>query len=365
MEQKDVNESIKQQNEGDNAQQKVELNPQQNVVQNTPQYAEQDMKQYEYRNFNYGQGQNMNPPNQPMETQTTKILSQSGIALFIIGIAILLLQSIIGTIVAASFPEVEESNWYIWALTAFTMIGVALPLFYLLTKRIPDSPKGEVVRLKVSHFIVIFLICTAAMYITNFFSVFLTFLISLIKGDGFMDLNPLTDIFANSNFVISLLYAAVAAPIIEELIFRKLLLDKLRRYGDVPAILLTGLAFGLFHMNISQFFYASVLGFIFAYVTIRTNTVRYSIVLHILINFIGTAITPLAVSGNMIFSYLILLWVFSAITVGVILFILNFKKINLQKTAQPLQKKSSYLFNTGVVLYTIMCLVMIVISTVA
>ncbi|HEX3077690.1 MAG TPA: CPBP family intramembrane glutamic endopeptidase, partial [Lachnospiraceae bacterium] len=177
--------------------------------------------------------------------------------------------------------------------------------------------------------------------------------------------NPLANLFTRSNIAYSILYAAIAAPIVEELIFRKFLLNKLRRYGDVPAILITAFAFGLFHMNLAQFFYAMALGIIFAYVTIRTNTVRYSILLHIMINAIGTAVAPLAVKTNIIFSSIIVMWVFGVIAAGVVILILNIKKIRLYKAACPLEKKSDYFLNAGTILYTLMCLVMIVIATVS
>jgi membrane protease YdiL (CAAX protease family) len=304
----------------------------------------------------YHNGEN---PLQPEEL-TKSILNRTGFALFLMGVAVLAIQSIVGGAVGIWKPILVESKWYIWALTAFSMIGVGLPVFYLASRRIPDSPKGEVVKLKPLHFIAIFFVCTAAMYITNFFSVFITFFIALLKGKNLLDLNPLTNVFANTNLILAILYASIAAPVVEELIFRKLLLNKLRRYGDIPAILLSAFAFGFFHMNISQFFYATALGIIFAYVTIRTNTLRYSILLHVMINFIGTAITPLATSGSMISSLIIVVWVFSAIIAGVIIFALNIKKVRLYRVWRPLQRKSEYFWNTGTILYVLLCLIMIV-----
>lgn len=186
----------------------------------------------------------------------------------------------------------------------------------------------------------------------------------MAKGEDFMDLNPLIDVFQNSNYILTLIYASVVAPIVEELIFRKLLLDRLRRYGDIPAILMTGIAFGLFHMNLSQMFYAAALGFIFAYVTIRTNTVRYSILLHIMINFIGTVISPLATTKNIMVVLLLTLWIFSSITVGIVLLALNWRRIMLVRGI-PLEKKSGYFFNAGTILFTLVCLSIIVLVAVS
>ncbi len=336
---------------------------------NQPNYGQPNYHQLNYSQPNYVQP-NYNQPygqqfyGQPFyPTQDHKILSQSALGLFIMGLAVILTQIIVTSAAVYIKADIMETGWFTWVLTAFSMIGIALPTFYLFSRKIPDTPKAQVVRIKPLTFLGIFLVCTAAMYITNFFSIFITFLIALLKGQSYMDLNPLTEVFTGSNFVLTMLYAAIAAPIVEEVIFRKLLLNKLRRYGDVPAILMCGFAFGLFHMNLSQFFYAAALGMIFSYITIRTNTIRYSILLHVMINFIGAAATPFATKPSLVVSAIMAAWVFASIAAGTVIFCLNIKKIRLYPGI-PLQKKSKYFFNPGTILYTLMCLIMIVIATV-
>ena len=87
------------------------------------------------------------------------------------------------------------------------------------------------------------------------------------------------------------LVIAVAAPIFEEIVYRKLVIDRLRRYGDLFAVVVSGLIFGLIHGNFSQFFYATLLGFLFALVYLYSGKLRYTIALHIAINFIGSVYT--------------------------------------------------------------------------
>ncbi|MBP1755384.1 MAG: putative rane protein [Firmicutes bacterium] len=305
-------------------------------------------------------GEGMEP-----QAPTTNILSKVAFSLFLMGIAVLLSQQLIGAAIYTFWPQIAETDWYMWALTAISMIGIGLPVFYFLTRRIPEPKHEEVKKLKPIQFIVIFFVCTAVMYITNFFSVFLTFLIALLKGGNFLDLNPLADALIDSNLIFRVLYAALAAPIIEEIIFRKLLLNKLRKYGDIPAILLSAIAFGLFHMNVAQMFYATALGIIFAYVAIRTNSIRYNILLHILVNSMGVVIAPFATKQNVVFSMILVAWVFTCITLGLVLLIVNIKKIRLYRIQKPLEKKSGYLLNLGTILYTIMCLTMVVVQILA
>ena len=87
-----------------------------------------------------------------------------------------------------------------------------------------------------------------------------------------------------------LLVAVIIGPIAEELIFRKFLLDRIAGYGQITAMLMSGLIFGLAHGNFFQFFYAFAIGVIFAWVYLRTGRIRYTMLLHMMINFCGSLI---------------------------------------------------------------------------
>ncbi|MBO6055192.1 MAG: CPBP family intramembrane metalloprotease, partial [Oscillospiraceae bacterium] len=53
-------------------------------------------------------------------------------------------------------------------------------------------------------------------------------------------------------------------------------------------VIISAVMFGLFHGNFSQFFYAFAVGLVFGYVYLRTGKIRYSIALHIFVNFMGS-----------------------------------------------------------------------------
>lgn len=294
------------------------------------------------------------------QVPTKKILSRVGLAMSVMAAAILLSQVIMSNIVAVAISKFEQSGWYVWVVTAISMYGVGLPVLYGLTRNIPDSPKKPIQKLKIYQFLIIFFISAATMYLTNFISVFLNFIITMVKGEDL--LNPAMDAIMEGNLYLTFLYTSIGAPIVEELIFRKILLDKVRRFGDLPAILLTGIAFGLFHMNLAQMFYATALGIIFAYVTVRTNTIRYSILLHILINTIGATLAPLAIKdGNIFLIMLMGLWVLVSIATGIVLFIVFVavkKQVTLERGEVVVPKKSVYLLNVGTIIFILICLAM-------
>ena len=87
----------------------------------------------------------------------------------------------------------------------------------------------------------------------------------------------------------------------EELLFRKLLTERIVKYGELPAVLASGLFFGLFHGNLNQFSYAFLIGLFLGFIYVKTGKLRYTIGLHMAINFIGSSLGTwmLRVTGYM------------------------------------------------------------------
>lgn len=292
-----------------------------------------------------------------------KILSYCGLYLSLTTAAIFIVQLIIENVAGRFFIRFYESDWFELTLTAIGMLGVGLPLYYILMKKLPDSDRGEVKKLSLGKFIGYFAVSAAAMYLSNIVGLGINFFIEVIKGAEVV--NPLEEVISSSNLLIRILYASILGPIVEELIFRKILLDKLRRFGDLPAILVTSIAFGLFHMNLSQLFYATTIGVILAYITLKTNTVRYAILIHMMLNFIGAVISVFAInSGSMVFLALLSFCIYALMIIGTVLFLTNYKKIHLNKVYIPLVKKRDYILNLGTIIFIIICIIMIVIRVI-
>ena len=93
--------------------------------------------------------------------------------------------------------------------------------------------------------------------------------------------------------VLNLVLGCLVAPFVEEVMFRKVLLDRLRPYGDRFAVGASALCFGLFHGNFNQIPYAAALGLVFGYVALRTGCLWQTILLHAMVNFIATGLIPL------------------------------------------------------------------------
>lgn len=98
------------------------------------------------------------------------------------------------------------------------------------------------------------------------------------------DVSDLMSSISNEPFILILFLTAVMPAIFEEIIFRGVLLTGYKNINIFKASLITGLFFGIMHLNPHQFFYALLLGILFAYLIHFTGTIFSSMLAHFIIN---------------------------------------------------------------------------------
>lgn len=127
-------------------------------------------------------------------------------------------------------------------------------------------------------------------------SIFATILEKILRLFGLSALKQLKDATQQSESISMLLYAALLGPLIEEIVFRGLILRRLDRINSTLAIIGSAYLFGLYHVNFIQSPFAFLIGLIFGY-TALTYGIGWSLFLHIFNNFV------LGDSLNRILSY--------------------------------------------------------------
>lgn len=181
-------------------------------------------------------------------------------------------------------PEWMNNGDIALLVTIIPMYVLGMPFLIWLLKKLPaQTPQRHV--MSAGQFGVSFLMCYAIMFCCNLLGNIVTMVIGLLKGGAVQ--NTILDVATSSNMVITFVYMVICAPVFEEYIFRKLIIDSTMRYGQGVAILLSGLMFGLFHGNLNQFVYAFGLGLFLAFLYVRTGSLKISIALHMIINFLG------------------------------------------------------------------------------
>ena len=140
------------------------------------------------------------------------------------------------------------------------------------------------------RFLALIPICICLMYGGNLLGILVNTLVTLIPG--VKAANPVATLATAGSLPLKLLFLVVLAPTLEELVFRKLLIDRMREYGGKAAVVTSALMFGLFHGNLSQFFYAAALGLLFGWVYLSTGKLRWTVLLHMTVNFLGSVVGP-------------------------------------------------------------------------
>lgn len=111
-------------------------------------------------------------------------------------------------------------------------------------------------------------------------------LVSLIPMPEFIQ-DMILELTRQSGFF-TFLSVVIAAPVLEELVFRGIILDGLlTRYSPLKSILLSSMLFGVFHLNPWQFITAFILGLFSGWVYYETRSLTLSIVIHFVNNLLA------------------------------------------------------------------------------
>ena len=217
-----------------------------------------------------------------------RFFSKIGFNYFALEIIVLVLNLFIGLFISIINPNLLSNQTMMTFFSAIWTYLLPLPIFIYIMRK-TEAKTLEKHKMTVKTFVICISITMFLMWIGNIMGVIITSGIgSLIQHEV---ANPINDVINNSGLVANLIIITTIAPIFEELIFRKLLIDRTIKYGGTISVLLSGLLFAFFHGNLNQFFYAFLLGGFFAIVYIKTGQIKYTIGLHMIINFIGSVVS--------------------------------------------------------------------------
>lgn len=222
-----------------------------------------------------------------------RFFSRMFLALFIY----LLCFNLIGTLIivaAQIFLSVDAYEALAKNTAAMVLISsvsqylLAFPIFLLITRGMDKAELKEQKKITFGEGVILFAVAELLMFIGNLIGTILNTTIGVFLNK--MPENGVEEIVENTPVWLIFIVMVVLAPIVEEIIFRKVMIDRLSIYGDRAAIIFSAVAFGFMHGNLYQFFYAALLGALLGYVYTSTRNVKYTIALHAVINFFGSIV---------------------------------------------------------------------------
>ncbi len=264
--------------------------------------------------------------------------------------------SVVANIVAArkhmDFSAVYENTTFLVVHNIIGVYMIAVPLCALIMKLANNSRvtiKGHIT--KSQYIRAVFIIFPIAVFLGKFSN----FLASaLTEGEAQNSIG----VFLSDTNIPAMIMVSLLAPIFEELVFRKFIIDRTQRYGEMVAIMYSSLAFGLFHCNLYQFFYAFVIGIVLGYVYIRTGNIILTIIMHMCVNASSSILAPLAPT---VYEY----FIYAMIGLGAVsaIYTLIKRDVKLETGKNEVSSKalSSIAFtNAGTLLFIASCLLLMV-----
>lgn len=190
----------------------------------------------------------------------------------------------------AGYSQFLEENTNLILIVADVLVVLFLWVFFAIRKKKLTTEAG-MRKFSVSYVPWILLTGIA---LAVFISFAMTFLPEAWLAEYAEASNSITELT-----IASLVATVIAAPVVEEILFRGIILSRLRKAMPlVPAILLSALVFGLMHGQILWIAYAAFLGILLAFVAVRTKSILTTILLHTAFNLAGMLVPRLVLEAS-------------------------------------------------------------------
>lgn len=316
-----------------------------------------------------------------------KHFTKLGLMFFLGSVIIYGLQFGIINLVQIFKPEWLMNGDISLMVSLIPMYLIGMPIMILLVKTVP-AVKLEKHSMKVWQFLLALLMTFCIIYSSNIVGTIISTIVGFIKGSAVN--NVVMQITSGTSIITMIVYMVICAPIMEEVIFRKLIVDRTVRYGQGVSVLLSGLMFGLFHGNLNQFVYAFALGMFLAFIYVKTGKIKYTIIIHMIVNFVGSVLATVIMDSMNYQGYMealasgsqeammevimgalpgwiayfgLVMFMGISIIAGIVLFILFRKRFTLVKGEVEIPKEKVFVttvLNVGMILFSIFWIVLII-----
>lgn len=167
------------------------------------------------------------------------------------------------------------------AIRIAVVVLSALPLFFLFCKENPILVQSEATggKDKISFIAYTILLATCLSLFLNVMFVKL----------GISGMSSTYEATSTKQFSLSLgaglLMYGICTPIAEEIVYRGLVYNRLRRYFEMPLpMIIAPLLFGIAHGNIVQLLYGFIMGFVICFIYERYGSFIYPVLFHVFAN---------------------------------------------------------------------------------
>jgi membrane protease YdiL (CAAX protease family) len=283
-------------------------------------------------------------------------------AFLLVTIVIQLEVGVIALLLSRFGMNITFGNWYmVFVSLANYLVGGVVA--WLIIKDMPVLCRPVSRKAGAGMLVSGFLVCMSALFFGNLMGQSLMSIVCALLGKPMV--NPVEEVMKGLSTWSIFVTMVVMAPICEEILFRKILIDRIRLYGDKAAILVSSVVFGLSHGNFYQFFYAFGIGVVLAYIYIQTGKLRYTIIFHMIINFLGSVVA-LHIGDDPQLTVIYSIFMLGEVIAGTVLFFINQKKLVFHPGLMETWGKGAFkilFLNLGMILFFLVSAVTFIISS--
>lgn len=177
------------------------------------------------------------------------------------------------------------------------LVAVAIAMMFLFAWKDRPFWRRQLLesrgRMTAGIFLTLLCLCMTAQLLNSFW---VTGLEAVMNFFGKSLMETLESVSGSSDSLSMFLYASIAAPITEEIIFRGYIQGELEKYGRKFAILGSAFLFGIFHGNLIQTPYAFVMGLVLGYAAAEYH-IGWAIGIHLFNNLVLADLLSRATAG--------------------------------------------------------------------
>lgn len=171
----------------------------------------------------------------------------------------------------------DGNKAYIWAVLLQVLAYILPIVTYFIVFKKNNIKYLSPGRFKVSH---IKILISSLTLITSCGALYMSVLHALEIGKvGY-------SVFPKDNVLLTVIVLVMLPALLEELMFRGLVLREYEKYGAFPTVLFSSVCFAMFHFSLAEFPYYLLSGIVISTVSLITGSLTEAFVLHLLHNLI-------------------------------------------------------------------------------
>ena len=241
----------------------------------------------------------------------------------------------------------ETQDWYLYSSFLLPQMGFAIVVFwYLRYRNIPLKRAVFSQKCRYKYFLIAFLLQVGLLCLSELNVWFLNWL----DGFGYTDTGIVLPSMDGWGFVGVMLTVGVLPALLEEIIFRGVLLDGLKKAFSLPvAVLVCGALFSLYHQNPAQTLYQFCCGTAFALVAVKSGSIFPTVFSHFLNNAFIVVLYKLGVESFELPIFIVIMCVSAVCLIGTLVYLIFIDKTPKNKGDKGERKRFFLYSAVGIV----------------